>query len=186
MKISTGKAKDKLLKYPQDHSFRPTKQIVKDAIFDIIFSHSNDSKSSFVDLFCGSGSVGLEAWSRGFQEVVLIDQDTRFAKTNLDTIRKLPSYDKGLELYRNNALSAIEILAKKHRKFQIIFIDPPYSTTLAQDSLNKLEAFDILENDGLILVETNKSQDFTTKSLSLLREYKYGLSHLKLFKKGTS
>ena len=186
MNISAGKAKSKLLQYPSDRSFRPTKQIVKAAIFDIIFSHAADNKKSFLDLFCGSGNIGLEAWSRGFQEVVMVDQEIHYATLNLATIKKLREYDQNIELYRNNALIAIEILFKKQRKFEIIFIDPPYDSTLVQDSLNKLEPFDILEPDGLVLIETSKGKTFTTNSLKLIKEYNYGVSYLQLFKKGIS
>jgi len=180
MIISAGKYKGTRLLYPKNRSFRPTKQIVREALFDILQSRINRS-GQFLDLFAGSGAVGLEAVSRGFQSVTLIDSDISYLKKNIVRFDNA----EPVKYYKQDALKAIEILKKKGHNFSVIFLDPPYESNLVPDSLNKLYHFDILESGALIVVEHETSKVITDEHFILEKEYKYGLTTLSLLKKGT-
>jgi len=180
MNISSGEYKGVKLLYPKNQSFRPTKQIVREALFDIIESR-HITKGDFLDLFAGSGAVGLEALSRGFRSVTLIDKDITYLKKN---INNLPAKANAIAVYRQTALKALEIFNKRNQKFSVIFIDPPYESTLITDSLNKLYHFDILEPDALIIIETDTEKVIPLENYTLEKEYNYGITTLKLLRKG--
>jgi len=179
MRISAGKVKNHKILFPRNREFRPTKDNVKEAIFDIIYSNQIPP-NSFLDLFAGSGQVGFEAWSRDFQKVVMIDKETKFLKKNY-TLFQSPAE---VEIYGNDALRAIQILKKRDYLFDIIFLDPPYTTSLIEDSLNKLYHFDILDNRGLVVAEVAKNTTITNSHFKIIKEYNYGMSSIITLKKG--
>jgi len=119
MRIITGKFKGRLIKMPQ--GMRPTQDKVRKALFDIL---GGIEGASFLELFAGSGAVGLEAASQGVKEVVFVENDPtciKMLKENLSYL-SLTAY----RLLPIDAFKAVERLAKEKEKFDIVFLDPPY------------------------------------------------------------
>ncbi|GBR73042.1 16S rRNA (guanine(966)-N(2))-methyltransferase RsmD [Candidatus Termititenax aidoneus] len=144
MRIIAGQYKRRLLDFPKNNpDLRPTKDLVKEALFSIIGARVVGAQ--FLDLYAGVGSIGLEAVSRGAREVVFIDRDTRYIQAN---IKKLGC--ENTRVYRNDVPRALQILAARKENFEIIFLDPPYQQGLLAVSA----CFAILKPAGLLIAET--------------------------------
>jgi len=150
LRIIAGSARRTNLAAPKGTSTRPTADMAKESLFNIIAGEVPGSR--FLDLFCGSGAIGLEALSRHAKEAVLVDN----AKAAIDAVRhniaktKLPA-----QLLEMSAASAIEKLATQGRVFDIIFIDPPYETSLLAETMGKLAKANLLAPGGMIIAETD-------------------------------
>jgi 16S rRNA (guanine(966)-N(2))-methyltransferase RsmD len=178
MRIIAGTYKHRLLEYPKNQKkVRPTRDMVKEALFSILGDRVVDCR--FLDLYAGVGSIGLEALSRGAQEVVMIDLNPRHIFINAE---KLGCLDK-VEIYRNEAVKAIKILGNKKRQFELIYLDPPYDTEEIADSLKKLAHFDILANGGWIVAETAADKEIDVSGYEIVSERLYGQTKL-IFLKG--
>ena len=120
MKIVAGKNKGNKLKYLKDNSVRATSHKVREALFDIIMS--NIDKAIFLDVFAGSGAIGLEALSRGAKKVVFIESNNRCAKIIKNNLEITDNIDKGIILKKDYIVS-LNILEKKKCSFDYIFLD---------------------------------------------------------------
>ena len=148
MRIIGGKHRGTSLYEFKGQAVRPTADRTKEAIFNVL--QSDISGSVCLDLFCGSGSLGIEAISRGAKEVVFVDkskESVALAEKNLDKIR-----EKG-KVYFTDALSFLE---RANKKFDIIFIDPPYADDVSVLSVKKIIEKDLLSDDGIIVFERDK------------------------------
>lgn len=168
-----GKYKRRQLLYPKDKpELRPTKDMVKEALFSIL--HGRVENSRFLDLFAGVGSIGLEALSRGAKEVVFIDREPFYIHKNAEAL----GCKDQVRIYKQDALRAIDILHKKQEKFDLIYVDPPYALKLAQNSLNKPELIDILAPQGLIILETAVATVLDLTGYQVVSEREYGSTKL--------
>jgi 16S rRNA (guanine(966)-N(2))-methyltransferase RsmD len=178
MRILTGKYKGRLIKIPK--GIRPTQNKARKAIFDIL---GDVEGLSFLELFAGSGAVGFEAISRGAREIIFVEKERRCQeeiKKNLSVLNFLSSQILGLD-----ALEAIKRLSYQGKKFDIVFLDPPYYQGLSKKTLQKLEAYDILAPYGFIIVQHFK-KDCLPDSLgvlTLLKQPRYGDTVLSFYKK---
>jgi len=187
MQISSGYLKGRKLEAPK--GIRPTQNKVRKAVFDILQQELEGG--SFLELFAGSGAVGLEAISNGAKEVVLVEKDRANAKTIESNIKKLDSgktdfkLNESISIYNMDAFTAIEAFAKEKRKFDIIFLDPPYYKDIAKKSLQRLALYDILSPHGLIIVEHHKKDflDETFDGLTRFKQKGYGDKILSFYKK---
>jgi len=183
MNISTGYLKSRLIKMPKD--IRPTQNKIRKAIFDIL-----QDIQGFVclELFAGSGAIGIEAVSNGATEVVFVDDDGRHCKLIEDNIRSLgldSDPNSKLSILSMDAFFAVKSLYEKKRKFDIIFLDPPYYMEIAKKILKKLTLCDILAPHGLIVVEHNR-KDFLDEKIDHLICFKqkaYGDTLLSFYRK---
>jgi len=185
MKILSGKYKGRNFYMPA--SIRPSQNIIRKAIFDII---GHDLAGlSFLELFSGSGAVGLEAISLGAGEVVMIEKDAKchsVIEENI-TLLKLDPYDKDrpkIETYCMDAFVAVKRFSEKKRKFDLVFIDPPFGRELAKKALNLLSRYDILQPNCTVIVEHPKREILPEKAgrFSCFRQKTYGSSVLSLYK----
>lgn len=177
MRIISGKYKGKQLLYPKDNEkLRPTKDMVKEAVFSIIYEKINGA--SFLDLFAGVGSIGFEALSRGAAQVVFVDLQPQYIFKNAEKLNCL----QDIFILKKDYLTALEILAGKNLKYDLIYIDPPYESDLATVSLNNLNRFDILSPQAMIFVETAKSKVITT-NFKLIKERIYGNTKITILEK---
>lgn len=171
MRVLTGKLKGRLLKTPKP-GLRPTQDKTRKAIFDILGEVIVGSQ--FLDLFAGSGAVGIEALSCGAGMVWFVENDREAISTLSDNLSglKISNY----EVIPKDAFSVIEQLAQQKRKFDIIFLDPPYYQDLAKKSLLSLAACDILSPSGLVIIQHFKKDIIPEKtdSLELIKQKKYG------------
>lgn len=175
MRIITGQARGKKLVAPGGVHTRPTTDRTKESIFNII--QFDIEGRAVLDLFCGSGQMGLEALSRGARHCLFCDNDRQaldaagknIAACGFQDISKLASGD---------ALALVA--AQKKGSFGLIFLDPPYSQGLMEAALGKIMQFDILCEGGIIVCEDDRSSRLPTAEAPYrqLREYNYGRSRI--------
>ena len=180
MRVIGGKYKRLHIKTIDGQSTRPTTDKVKENIFNGL----QDLKGIGLDLFAGSGGLGIEGLSRGLDKVIFVDGNfkaTKMIKENLNTLH-IP--ETQYEVYKNDAIRALKALNKRDIKFDYIFLDPPYRKSLIDQSLEKIQAFDLLNVNGTIICEFDKSEDIDTGAFKVLKKYEYGLTHVMLLTKG--
>jgi len=178
MKVTTGKFKGRNIRMPK--GIRPTQGKARKAIFDIL---GGIEGLSFLELFAGSGAVGIEAASRGAAEVV-------FVENNPNVLKVLSSSTAGILdaqylILAQSVESALARLNRENKKFDIIFLDPPYYQDLPKKTLQTLEGYDILAPNGLIVVQHFKKENLPDSLgvLTLFRQYKYSQTLLSLYRK---
>lgn len=177
MRITTGKYRNFKIYMPR--GIRPTQDKVRKAVFDIL---GDISGLAFLELFAGSGAVGLEALSRGASELTMVEsnRDSILAiKRNIELL-KVPACN----LYHLEAEKGVKLLFLDKKRFDIIFIDPPYHKDMAKKILQTLEGYDILAPHGLIIVQHSKAEILPANSLifDLIKEAKYGDTWLSIFR----
>jgi len=159
---------------------RPTQGKVRKAIFDIL---GDIEGLSFLELFAGSGAVGFEAVSRGVSELALVEYNRDCV---LAISKNIESFKlKACNLYPKEADAAIEAFYKNRRKFDIIFMDPPYYEGLSKKTLQTLSLYDILTPTGLIVAQHFK-KDILPEALgelTLFKQKSYGDTVLSFYQK---
>lgn len=182
MRIISGLWKGRKLNAPKGFDVRPTSDKVKESIFNIIRNYVEGSL--ILDLFAGTGSLGLEALSRGASKAVFVESNFR-AIHNLKLNCKT-SPDDLYEVIAIDAFKAITRFRQESRRFDIIFLDPPYNLGIQSKMLDTLSQYDILNDDGIIVVEhDSKDTLFKNKSSYLmLTERTFGNIGLTIFRKG--
>ncbi len=183
MRVITGKAKGKRLKAPSGIQTRPITDMIKEALFNVIGSDINGAY--LLDLFAGSGSVGIEALSRNAAGVIFIDQSINAVKTieyNLANCK----FNNNFEIYRKDVFKALYILHKRKLKFEYIYVDPPFnSDTIIDRVLPAIEKADVLKETGLLIIRTRRQKELPTILLTLdqYRVNNYGDSTLHYYRK---
>lgn len=137
---------------------------MKESLFSIIAPYVPDSV--FLDLFSGSGSISLEALSRGAKRAVMIEKDTEALKYIIENVNTL-GYEDRCRAYKNDALRAIEILGRKGEKFDIIFMDPPYKEEICTRVIKAIEKMGYLQMADLLSVNIMFLKNWKKKSESL-------------------
>jgi 16S rRNA (guanine(966)-N(2))-methyltransferase RsmD len=155
MRIISGSARGLKLKAPEGLKTRPTTDRIKESLFNILAPYLLDCR--FLDLFSGSGAIGLEALSRGAEKAVFVDsgeESISVIKHNVTAARLM----QNAEIMRCDVATAIERLASKGEKFDLIFMDPPYNKALADMAVKKIAECDILAEDGFIVAEQSTDE----------------------------
>ena len=156
MRIIAGTARSLPLKTVDGMETRPTTDRIKETLFNMI--QNEISGCYFLDLFAGSGQMGLEAVSRGAEYAVFADNSRKAAQCIEDNIH-FTKFDKQCRFLNMDAVSAIRSLDGKYR-FDIIFMDPPYKKELEKEVLTALKTSTILKEDTLIIVEASLDTSF--------------------------
>jgi 16S rRNA (guanine966-N2)-methyltransferase len=149
MRVIAGKAKGHRLKVPKGTAVRPTSDYLREALFGILGASVRGAR--FLDLYAGSGAVGIEALSRGSAEAVFVERNPaclRVLRENLERARA--------EMHRilvGDVLRVVPRLIRQREQFDIIFCDPPYGTGLAQRTLVRLASGELLRPRGVLIVE---------------------------------
>ncbi|QXM05876.1 16S rRNA (guanine(966)-N(2))-methyltransferase RsmD [Crassaminicella indica] len=173
MRVIAGISRGMKLKSPKGLNTRPTTDRVKEAIFSMINPYIIDSV--VLDLFSGTGSIGIEALSRGAEKAYFVDNN----KNSIHVIKENIAYTKFSEkstVLFCDAQKAIKELCLGANKIDIIFMDPPYLKNLILPTINKIEAQGILNDDGIIVVE-HDIKDSLPKEIGKfikIKEKKYG------------
>lgn len=180
MRIITGRAKGCKLKTPKGFLTRPTADRVKESLFNILGSTIFDTK--VLDLFAGSGNLGLEALSRGAECVTFVDQNTE----SIGVIKENAIHTKlvdSVEILKNDVFSALHKLDKLNRTFNLIFCDPPYNQGYVKKILENLDRLSLVEKGGIVVVEhsLNDKIDFVLENLELKRSQRYGTTVVSFF-----
>lgn len=180
MRVIGGKYKRLHIKTIDGQSTRPTTDKVKENIFNGL----QDLEGIGLDLFAGSGGLGIEGLSRGLDKVIFVDGNFKATKMIKENLNTLHISETQYEVYKNDAIRALKALNKRDIKFDYIFLDPPYRKSLIHQSLEKIQAFDLLNVNGTIICEFDKSEDIDTGAFKVLKKYEYGLTHVMLLTKG--
>ena len=179
MRVITGKARGVQLKTPQGMQTRPTTDRVKEALFSII--QFEIPGASVLDLFGGTGQLGIEALSRGAKRAVFVDEREDACKIIRENLKRT-KLDDCASVVRSDYLS---YLKKCKETFQIILLDPPYAEVFLENSLKMITEIDILQSDGIIVAEypVGKELPWEFPGFSRSREYKYGNTLLTIYRK---
>lgn len=170
MKIVAGKYKGKILiDRPFDH-IRPTADMVKQSIFNKLQFEILGAK--VLDLFCGTGALGIEALSRGADEVVFADGDKRSIGLTQDNL-KLIGTPAGAKVMLGDFKLIIAKL--KGQKFDIILLDPPYQSGIYEQCLALIAENDLLGEEGIIVCEQEKSVEINYLPFNVLDQRVYGI-----------
>lgn len=185
MRVISGTARGKKLSSLEGLATRPTLDRVKEALFNILQFDLKDAK--ILDLFSGSGALGIEALSRGAKEAVLCDNSHKAIQIINKNLKETRLIDKA-KIVNKDYIDAIEQLHKQSQKFDIIFLDPPYKSDYAIKSIEYIIKYNLLEEDGIIVVETDdKNKIDEIKKDNKLEVYdtrKYGIVLIIFIRKG--
>lgn len=155
MRIISGSARGtKLITLPGENT-RPTLDRVKEPLFSIIQNIIPDA--TVLDLFSGSGALGIEALSRGAKTAVLCDKSYDAIKVINQNINKTKMNEKSI-VVNSDYKQCLQKLADENIKFDLVFLDPPYEANYAVDALNRILELNLLEKDGLVIIETDDEQ----------------------------
>jgi len=160
---------------------RPTTDKVKEAIFSMIGPYFDGGLA--LDLFAGTGGLGIEAWSRGAERTVFIDRE----KMSIDTIRHnttAAGMGQAAEIYRNDAERAVKTLAKRGMKFRLVFLDPPYKMTTMDSMMELLAENGLLEEGAVVVVEHDAGHQYAERHGGFYqsRHAKYGDIAVSIYK----
>ena len=180
MRIIAGKRKGLLIKTIEGDSTRPTRDMVREALFSILTGRIVDCK--FLDLFAGSGAIGIEALSRGASECCFADINPKCVRVVNENIAKA-GFEDDSHVYN---LDYKQVLKKlRGNKFDIIFIDPPYNKGMGVDSIKLISDYDLLSDDGIVILETDTNEEVPEEigDLEVYNNKRYGRNILNLFKR---
>jgi 16S rRNA (guanine966-N2)-methyltransferase len=181
MRVISGSFKGKKILQPKDFETRPLKDLTKESIFNII-KHSKKFKinlenSDILDLFSGVGSFGIECLSRGAKSVVFVenyDGVLPILKKNLYDLKSSENY----EIIEKNIIDS-DIFSNLKKKFNIIFLDPPYKDKNLENLLITIYDEKILSKNGIIIIHRHKNEkDIMPKQYKVIEEKKYGISKI--------
>lgn len=173
MRVIAGTAGGRILKTIKGRDTRPTGDRVKEALFSIISAFIPGS--TVLDLFAGTGNLAIEALSRGAREAVFVDQGAVQVRTIRENLELTGFLDKA-EIYRQDALKALDLLARNGKQFDLIFLDPPYHQGLIPPVLTKIAENNLYRNNTLIVAETAKDEEIEPIPLPFctVRQKTYG------------
>ncbi len=175
MRIVGGIYKGRILNSFKGEEVRPTADKVRESLFNILQFNIQDRV--FLDLFCGTGAVGIEALSRGAKRVVFNDLNKESVLLTKSNLKKL-GITENVHVFNQNALT---YLKNSTEKFDIIFIDPPYKENLYVNVLELSKG--VLADGGLIIIEDEKPFNEEIEGLVIIDRRKYGRVHLTFFKR---
>lgn len=172
MRVIAGSAKRLQLKTIEGMDTRPTTDRIKETLFNMISGYLADS--NFLDLFSGSGAIGIEALSRGAAHAVFVEQNKKAMECIKENLHYTKLFDRA-DLYETDVIHALNRL-EYNETFDYIFMDPPYDRLLEKKVLEYLSESRLLSEDGIIIVEASLETDFSyvdELGFVLVKEKKY-------------
>lgn len=173
MRIITGRARGLQLTTPKNFDVRPTADRVKESVFNIIGSRIIGAR--VLDLFAGTGNLGLESWSRGAEEITFIDESRESLRLVQSNITKCRA-EKDCNVIKGNAVNIIERLHKQGKRFDFAFCDPPYNKGWVEKIITALTTYPALKQGGYLVVEhaVHETIAVLPPVFELVRSEKYG------------
>ncbi|MBQ7847179.1 MAG: 16S rRNA (guanine(966)-N(2))-methyltransferase RsmD [Clostridia bacterium] len=181
MRIITGSARGAKLQTLDGLDTRPTAERVKEAVFSMI-QFEIDGKR-VLDLFAGSGQMGLEALSRGAAKATFVDLNQEAAAIVKSNAKKTGLFERSVVL-STDYKSFIRGNGGKN-KYDVVFLDPPYNSDFVQDAIERLLRADMLEEGCVIVCESDRKEPFEVQGLTLRRHARYGKVFVTLLEKPT-
>ena len=177
IKIRGGKYLHRVLKQPPLEITRSTKDVCKEGMFN---SLGNIFNYSFLDLFGGSGSIGIEAYSRGASPVYINDKNRDAYKIILGNLKSLNITD--IKTSNLDYKILLKNCQEKEIKFDIIFLDPPYKMIIDEDFINEVLSYNILQKNGIIIAETDYDISPVLIEKYQVKILKYGRSKINIIR----
>ncbi len=150
LRVIGGSARGVPIKAPDTLNTRPTLDRTKESVFNILMPYITDT--AVLDLFAGSGSLGIEALSRGAKSAVFVDKSNKCRDIILDNLNKTKFTEQATVLSMD-VTNAIKNLHDKQSKFDLIFLDPPYNMNFVVKTIQSLDEFDIMSEEGILACE---------------------------------
>ena len=185
MRIISGKHRGTKLYTLEGLDTRPTLDRVKEPLFSIL--QFDLPEAVVLDLFAGSGALGLEAISRGAKKAILCDNSFEAIHIIEQNVEKLKVKSE-VQILKKDYLAVLEMLKNKKEKLDMVFLDLPYHTDFAEKASEKIGEYDLLKKDGIIIIETDRKQEIIEKLRQLPYydiedERKYGRAQLLFLRK---
>lgn len=174
MRVIAGKARRLLLKTVEGKEIRPTTDRIKETLFNMLLGEIEGSV--FLDLFAGSGAIGIEALSRGAKKAYFVDKNSKAIACIEENLKHTKLYEEA-KIIRSDAVSALTRIEQSEKEpLDIIFMDPPYDEGIEERVIERLIKMDLINSDTLIIIELSKNRDtdFLRKDWEILKikEYK--------------
>lgn len=179
MRVISGKARGVSLKTPDGMKTRPTADRVKEAMFSIIQFDLPNAK--VLDLFAGTGQLGIEALSRGAKSAIFVDCQDSACKLIRENLKKT-HFEQESRVIKSDYMSYLKTTSDK---FDVILLDPPYAELFLENSLKMITEIDILQTNGIIVTERPLEKELSLEfpGFSRSKDYKYGKTLLTLYRK---
>ena len=174
MRVISGKSRGKKLVSLEGLNTRPTLDRVIEALFNIIQFDIVDK--DVLDLFAGSGALGIEAISRGAKSATFCDNSREAIKVIKTNIENTNNIDRST-IINKDFIEALEKLEKENKKFDIIFLDPPYKTDFSEKAIKKIIDSNLLSKEGIIILETDdikKEETIQNEGIEIFDKREYG------------
>lgn len=170
MRVISGNARGRKLLVPEGLKTRPTTDRIKETLFNIMaFDIPN---CYFLDLFSGSGAIGIEALSRGAKEVTFVDSDMKAYNCIIENLKNVKLEQKS-KVY-NCEIEKFMLSFSSEYKYDIIFMDPPYYENYVTNTLNQIKKYDILNENGYVVIEkATELVDIQVEGFIKLKEKKF-------------
>ena len=173
MRVITGSAKGCKLSSPEGLDVRPTLDRVKESLFSILYPYINDS--NVLDLFAGSGALGIESLSRGADKSTFVEKNKKAYDCVIDNLRRTKLVDKANVYFCDYAI----FLKNNTEKFDIVFLDPPYSLGIEENVFSDLRSH--ITDDAVVILESEEKQnDFA--GCDVIKNVRYGRVYITLYK----
>ena len=185
MRIIGGKYKGLKLLTPDDTKIRPTSDRLKEALFSIITSNRyqiNIDNCNVLDICSGTGSLGIESFSRGANAVYFVDKDHKSINLIYKNISKLKidiKFENKIKIIKDEATKALKNI---NEVFQIVLIDPPYNSNITEKCLFHLKKQNLINQDSYIFTESSKTEDFNHDGYEILDIKIFGNSKLTILR----
>lgn len=172
MRIVGGLYRHRIIVHPDDEQHtRPTKDRVREAIFSAV---GDISGYLALDLYAGSGAMGLEAISRGVSFAAFVDVSSSAIKAIKNNITNLKIPKQQFEVVKDNDINALKIFKNKQLRFDIIFLDPPYDKGNYQNIVDQLVENELMSEHAIIVIEANRPITLENFACQKVKAYRYG------------
>ncbi len=178
MRVTGGIFRGRGLRTIAGSATRPTADKIREAIFNILMKDVKEAE--VLDLFAGSGALGIEAVSRGAISAVFIES----GHAQVEIIKhNLKSLELDMEVMARDFVSGCRALGRSRRRFDLIFADPPYEKTSVHDVIEVVQRYDLLADKGLLIIEHKSGQVVESDRVVLLKNRKYGRTEVSFYAK---
>ncbi|MCL1948773.1 MAG: 16S rRNA (guanine(966)-N(2))-methyltransferase RsmD [Turicibacter sp.] len=182
MRIVSGTFKGRSIKAVKGSNTRPTTDKVKESIFNIIGPYFGGGIA--LDLFGGSGNLGIEAISRGMEKAIFVDWENSAIQTIRGNVQELGIEDQ-VEIYRNDAFKALKALAKREISLDLVFLDPPYKGQKINEIIEFIHENNLLSDGGIIMAECLKEDVLheAVGGITQTRREIYGITAITIYRR---
>jgi len=181
VRVISGEARGRPLKAVPGKGTRPTTDKVKEAVFSIMGPYFPGGWA--LDLFAGTGGLGIEAISRGIEQAVFVDAD----KVSVDIVKQnlqATGFTERAEVYRTDAGRALKALSKREQRFALVFLDPPYKLKTADELMLTMAEFGLLEPEAAVMVEHDSAYSYDAQigPFRQVKHAKYGETAISVYR----